>query len=699
MFYSHEVLTSRKYGVATVWLVATLGSKSTLKKVNRKAIIDVDVPKACETILTPEAPMALRLQSNLLYGVSRVYSQQCSYVLADAQNAQNNMRALLRVMKNQDMVPEAGRVRPDQLILPDDPSFLPDLNLGFDFDLANLELSGTGSSQRSSLLSPHVSSSGLGSEHDPSGLIIPQSVSSFNGGADGFEYGGYNAQSDGARGARMGSGLFARNDEAEILADVDFVFDADGNMIDAPAHPRGASSARTPGPVLGSDTAASALVRREHAEGQQIGTVLGQLDDDGFVPIHDDYDNLPGGEAFPPATAHRSSSAAGQFQEPSSSTASAPMRQQTRRAPKAIPLDQTMELRNSDLARWSTDYLKNMAEAAKHKQALRAVFLARKNAEYWVLGMGLGNIGKGVYEGKNPGPLAMFSGYQLLETLTGVLQTSAGHKRDRDGEEEDVESDGSGRRVRMREDGEQAGRGDGDTLMMDDTRDMGIAGDDTIEMGRNAPTPLADASITMPWNASASVRGSSVRHGQFSAGGFSMSTGVGPSSIGGVAAEIGRRGSRMVSASPLMGRGRISGIEEDLGDYHGPGIEGDNGVMAGAGNNEFEIFGPGANVDTQTAGNTQWLRSALDTESTNFREFVVAGIEEADQRRLRHDVTNEEDLFGTVTFEALLPPDVNSCIVAAQGLLHVLTLATKNIVRCHQAENFGPITLHMIDNI
>ena len=47
-------------------LVATLGSKSTLRKVNRKAILDVDVPKACETILAPEAPMALRLQSNLL---------------------------------------------------------------------------------------------------------------------------------------------------------------------------------------------------------------------------------------------------------------------------------------------------------------------------------------------------------------------------------------------------------------------------------------------------------------------------------------------------------------------------------------------------------------------------------------------------------------------------------------------------------
>jgi hypothetical protein len=47
-------------------LVATLGSKSTLKKINRRAILDVNVPKACQTIQAPEAPMALRLQSNLL---------------------------------------------------------------------------------------------------------------------------------------------------------------------------------------------------------------------------------------------------------------------------------------------------------------------------------------------------------------------------------------------------------------------------------------------------------------------------------------------------------------------------------------------------------------------------------------------------------------------------------------------------------
>lgn len=66
MFYSHEVLTNRKYGVATIWLVATLGAKSNTRKLGKKAILDVDVRKACDMIIEPEAPMALRLKSSLL---------------------------------------------------------------------------------------------------------------------------------------------------------------------------------------------------------------------------------------------------------------------------------------------------------------------------------------------------------------------------------------------------------------------------------------------------------------------------------------------------------------------------------------------------------------------------------------------------------------------------------------------------------
>ena len=69
-------------------LVATLGSRSTItRKVQKKDIVEVNLPKACETIIHPEAPLALRLQSNLLYGISRVFKEQYTYFHADVQSA------------------------------------------------------------------------------------------------------------------------------------------------------------------------------------------------------------------------------------------------------------------------------------------------------------------------------------------------------------------------------------------------------------------------------------------------------------------------------------------------------------------------------------------------------------------------------------------------------------------------------------
>ena len=71
--------------------------------------------------------MALRLQSNLLYvrscdccvqladlgsyGVSRVYDQQCHYVLVDAQAAHNNIRTMLMSARNNDLESGVGKVR------------------------------------------------------------------------------------------------------------------------------------------------------------------------------------------------------------------------------------------------------------------------------------------------------------------------------------------------------------------------------------------------------------------------------------------------------------------------------------------------------------------------------------------------------------------------------------------------------------
>ena len=62
----HPKLITSTANRSLLRLVATLGSKSNLKKVSRKAILDVDVIKTCDTIIEPAAPMALRLSGNLL---------------------------------------------------------------------------------------------------------------------------------------------------------------------------------------------------------------------------------------------------------------------------------------------------------------------------------------------------------------------------------------------------------------------------------------------------------------------------------------------------------------------------------------------------------------------------------------------------------------------------------------------------------
>jgi len=94
-------------------LVSTIGLRSTTKKISRKAIQEVNVQKACETILQPGAPIALRLQGTLLYGLSRVYSQQCHYVLTDAERVQAHMKAFYNALggSGNALDPQAGKAK------------------------------------------------------------------------------------------------------------------------------------------------------------------------------------------------------------------------------------------------------------------------------------------------------------------------------------------------------------------------------------------------------------------------------------------------------------------------------------------------------------------------------------------------------------------------------------------------------------
>lgn len=95
---------------ATVGKGATTG-KGLLRRLTRKAVFEVNVPKACETIIDPGAPLALRLQGSLLYGVSRVFAQQCGYVLSDAEKTQSDMMTFFRVLQTNETDPQAGKTK------------------------------------------------------------------------------------------------------------------------------------------------------------------------------------------------------------------------------------------------------------------------------------------------------------------------------------------------------------------------------------------------------------------------------------------------------------------------------------------------------------------------------------------------------------------------------------------------------------
>jgi meiotic recombination protein REC8 len=400
-----------------------------------------------------------------------------------------------------------------------------------------------------------------------------------------------------------------------------------------------------------------------------------QLDDGEFVVAQDDGYMVDQNEAAPMQGEPEELELEQEII--ASESASADQRRRYRTGPKVIPLDDNIELHNRDISVWNQRYKENMSEALSHKRANRLVTLAKKNAEHWILGAG----NSGLLQADR-GPLNMFTGIKLLEAMTGLDLTVGGKKRAR---EDDPASDDS-RRVRSRGEpsSDEVGRGFGPQ----DDGFMPMMDDDTVEQGREQPTPLDDRQLSslFPWNQSTGSRRPTAL---FSAGGTSA--------IGALPLPaISRRGSRLLTASPLLGRGLPAAGNDTDYDLNLPGSAAGTDPTA---TDEFELFGPAAQVDTQTAAESQWVRKALDGESANFLEFVKGGIEELDLERDAAPPGDEEDenLFGCIDFDQLLPPLNNSRVVAAQGLLHVLALVTKNVLAASQEEAFGPIGLKVLE--
>lgn len=101
MFYSQHVLT-KKGPLAKIWLAAHMQSKLT-----KAMVFATDLRKAVETILTPDVPMALRLTSNLLLGVTRILHRKTKYLLQESSDALTKLKLTFRPSASVDLPPTA----------------------------------------------------------------------------------------------------------------------------------------------------------------------------------------------------------------------------------------------------------------------------------------------------------------------------------------------------------------------------------------------------------------------------------------------------------------------------------------------------------------------------------------------------------------------------------------------------------------
>ena len=113
------------------------------------------------------------------------------------------------------------------------------------------------------------------------------------------------------------------------------------------------------------------------------------------------------------------------------------------------------------------------------------------------------------------------------------------------------------------------------------------------------------------------------------------------------------------------------------------------------------MHGPAAGVGTQVQASSQWLRATMNQEAVNFFDFVRETIEALPpplpvlEDVHADDPASEEgrQKMRRVEFEQLLPPKEHSTVIAAQGLHHLLALATKNLLDVEQEEAFGVIRI------
>ncbi|KAI1276455.1 Rec8 like protein-domain-containing protein [Xylaria sp. FL0933] len=654
---------TRRLLLILVRLVATTSQTSSMRKVTRKAIQEVDVQGACGKILEPGAPIALRLQGNLLYGVSRVHNQQCTYLVADAKKIQDQMKFFFQAFPNNQLDLEAGRARPEDNLIEYDPAF--DLNMPLpQFDLDTLVPSQIDTQKTSSQMSP-PSSQLSGSRSPGQGFAIQldldhSSSSGFHGSPFGLQDPSSAHKPDSER------PIFTQEDDVfGTQGDWGIEIDENGNIVESAE------------PIIAGDEPQLPPLPRIQGE-DNVPVNDAQLDE---RPILDDQDiimqeePLPEAEPFPERQRHTPWQDDINFHQ-----------QQLARRKRKLQIDEETQLPRRILRGWQSHYLENCgAYPTSSVSATRA----KRNAMLLTFGLGIGNIGQSVGVPGLIHPLAVeFSGDVLFTTITGIeVEKPRGRRRTASEAIDDNEQEGD-RRVKPRlmdgEDGQEQARvaQEDDFINLDDPFAEGVP----TEVGRQADHPMSDhpSSTHLPWNrGSSAMPGSSARAPNLAQQGRDLSS------------PLGKRGDsqdivRFSDDAPMGG----FGSDLDFGGGFGSQDSFDGMQVP---DNDPEDHGPREEL---TAADIQdqndHLFAQLDREGQNFVNYIRDAIDENGERRHDEDFNIDRKWLA---FDDLFVPHATPRSTAAQAFYHTLCLVTKGRMNVEQYDAdqtpFGAIWIGM----
>ncbi len=393
------------------------------------------------------------------------------------------------------------------------------------------------------------------------------------------------------------------------------------------------------------------------------------------------------------------------------SSGQAPVRaQRQRRRPVLVPDDQT-KITREELKSWSANYLAN-AEHSSQRRHGTTIAEARKNAFDLVFGRGIAGVGFATGVPGLPHPLAPhFAGEGLQACLLGIIIThpdgeaiEALQGRRRTALEAlELEQEDAERRVRRKlndddDDDEDAQHAQPQPLQ-DDELPFGDDDLPPVEVGRRAGSILPDIPSDVPWNRPSSQ--------------------IPSSSVKGAAGGSLFPGNRQVSASPLHRRGgsllipgpEIERFSDDDDDAGGGGFA----ALHSGPDGSFPSDSPIPNSQTTPS---QQMRSALDREGRNFLTYVesvardkghaspspspslVTSPKNNNNNSHSHskDVVPKEERRKWIEFDALFTEQDQKRAVVAQAFYHVLSLASKSVLKVRQEgqggrEAFGAIRL------